>query len=255
MKPIPLSKKQLKFLRSLPIKKYRYRHQAYLAEGNKLLEELLRRNAPIQRILATQDWLDKTKIRLNADKLQIISLQDYRQISQLSTPPQVLTLVEMKATHIDSIILKTNHHFVLAQVKDPGNLGTLIRLSDWFGMPYLICSKECVDCYNPKTVQASMGSIASVQVFYEDLDSFFPSYPDIPTFAATLNGQNLFDITFPSSAFLLLGSESHGISPDLLAQHPHTPITIPGSGNAESLNVAIAGSIIAAQAFKANCSP
>lgn len=249
MKPIPLSKNQLKYLRSLQLKKYRLRHNAYIAEGNKLLQELLQRSTSIQRIFVTQDWKDTTKLTLPEDKIQIISPQDYKQVSQLSTPPAVLAVIDIPQNELSNDILYKNHCFVLDKVRDPGNLGTLLRIADWFGMPYLICSKDCVDCYNAKTVQASMGSIGSIPVFYEDLPDFFTKHPELPIFAALLNGANTAEVNFQENGLILLGNESNGISPDLLS-HPHHPITILGSGQVESLNVAIAGGIIAAQTFQ-----
>jgi TrmH family RNA methyltransferase len=162
-------------------------------------------------------------------------------ITALATPNQVLALVDMPKQQADAP--KPNGLcLALDAIRDPGNLGTIVRTADWFGIKRIYCSLDCVDIYNPKTVQSTMGSIVRVDVVYTDLEALFKANNDIPIFAADMDGESLYTTKLPKEGILLIGSESHGVSPTLLPYARR--ITIPRFGEAESLNAAMAAGII-----------
>ncbi len=245
-----ISKPQMQFIRSLAIKKYRTQAGVFVLEGAKAVAELIDTQHQIQTIYALPTWINDhaAKLRKYNDIVVEISHKELEMMSELSTPNQVLAIVQMPKAHINPILLTQKFVFALDQIQDPGNLGTIIRTADWMGMPYVFCSPDCVDVFNPKTVQATMGSVLRVSVIYTPLNELFIQHPQLPVYGALLNGKNLFETDFTTqNGFLLIGNEAHGISPSL-HQHITQAITIPKHGQAESLNAALAASIIAAVA-------
>lgn len=246
-----LSKNQLKYIRSLKIKKYRQKEGVFLAEGAKIVAELLHTPTMfIQQIYGTADWIaqHQTTFKTSKWKIQQVSEKELSQISALKTPNQVLAIVSIPKESELQQNFSQQYTFVLDRIQDPGNLGTIIRIADWFGIPTVICSPDCADAYNPKVVQASMGSIFRTAVFYKKLPDFLEKNKDIPVYGALLAGTNLFTISFKKNGFIILGNESKGISPDLLP-FIDQKVTIPKYGQAESLNAAISAGIIAAAAI------
>jgi len=233
-----LSKNQIKTLTGLQQKKYRKQHKLFFAEGIKVVQELLNSNFELHQIYTTQDIF----ITIPRDKVTIITPDELKKISVLTTPQACLALFTMpdeKPVANDGLIV------ALDDVRDPGNLGTIIRLCDWFGIKHLVCSAECVDVYNPKVVQATMGSLARVNVVYTDLYDYINNSP-LPAFGTFMDGRNVYTETLSQNAIIIMGNEANGISAEIESLAKHR-IAIPRFGDlqqTESLNVATAAAII-----------
>ena len=229
-----LTKNQIKFIRSLSLKKNRQKHGLFIVEGEKLVNEVLSSDWEVERIYATKEWL--------GENATIISNNDLTRISSLKTPNKVVAVVKIKKSSLD---ITSNTVLALDGVKDPGNLGTIIRLADWFGVEDIICSDDCVDYLNPKVVQSSMGSFTRVNLHYTSLMDAFKKYSDYKLFMTVLNGTPLSEMTNTDKKIVVMGSESKGISNKIL-ELTSDKITIPKSksSKAESLNVSVAAAII-----------
>ncbi len=244
-----LAKSRLKYIQSLAHKKFRETSHEYIIEGPKLLEEfLVNRPELINEIYALDTWVYGAKRLLSSvdpSKILIISDIELEKVSVLSTPNQVLALVKKFDTP-DSPILKDQFTLVLDNIQDPGNLGTIIRTADWFGISQVVCSNESADVYNPKVVQSTMGSILRVQVFYLDIEKWIAAQKDIPVYCTALEGKNLFDMQPVKEGLMIIGNESKGVRPSIMKSATEK-ITIPRYGGAESLNAAVAAGIVLAQ--------
>lgn len=238
-----LSKSQLKYIQSLHHKKFREEHKAFLTEGTKMLEEALEfAHDKIERIYAVPDWIAQHGSLLGSSGhlLQEISPVEMEKISVLHTAPGVLLLMKQlspEEQHYSGLTL------VLDSIKDPGNLGTIIRSADWFGVKNIICGTGTADAYNPKVIQSSMGSIFRVNLLYIDLLSVLEKHKDIPVMVSHLAGTDLPQVAWPQNAFLVIGNESKGVA-DEIANKASLKIKIPGYGHAESLNASIATAIL-----------
>jgi TrmH family RNA methyltransferase len=246
-----LSKSRIQLIKSLHQRKYRNKHQLFIAEGPKLIAELLKSGWHFELILATEKWFQENDRMEVNEKIIEISEQELLRISALKTPNQVLAVVGIGQTQ--SITIKPNGlTLVLDEIKDPGNLGTIIRTADWFGVDRVICSPDCADIYNPKVVQATMGSVFRVSVQYTDLNRFFEILAkDIPVFGTLLEGSNIYKMPYFGEGIIVIGNESHGISKNLLPFITHK-IKIPDYSkgkqfHAESLNASIATAIVLAE--------
>lgn len=247
-----LSKNQLKFIRSLHQAKYRKEHGLFLAEGPKVVGELLQGPFRVHSIYATEEWAMPAGKTLPTGTVHIVITQkELERISGLQAPNQVLALLHIPKAEA-AMPLPTDLVLVLDGIRDPGNLGTIIRTADWYGIHRVICSLDCVELYNPKVVQASMGSITRVEVSYRDLAGMFRlNQSGFPVYGAVLEGSNIYDEKLTSNGYLLIGSESHGISQPLRKYITH-PIVIPAyetrQGNrAESLNASVATAVLCAE--------
>lgn len=239
-----LSKSKIKDIQSLSQKKLRDEAGVFIAEGPKLVQEiLLEANIQVKEVFATNEWLNSNPVLSEEQqkKLQIVEDNELKKISTLSTPNQVVGIFmqpEMKALdQPDGLIL------MLDTIQDPGNLGTIIRCADWFGIQHIICSSDSADCFNPKVVQSTMGSIARVNIHYENLEEILKRFSDVPVYAAMLDGIAADKTAIAKPAFLLIGNEAKGIRPSLLHYVKHR-VTIPRIGHAESLNAAVATGIL-----------
>jgi len=238
-----LSKNQVKFITSLKQKKYRLQHHLFVAEGNKTINELLQSHFKLHHLYTTAS--------LNIDTINetLISVAELKKISFLKTPNKALAVFEIpESDSIDASKLIV----ALNDIRDPGNLGTIIRLCDWFGVVDLVCSDETVDCYNPKVIQATMGSITRVNVSYVNLTDFL-SKTKTEKFGAFMDGDSVYSKPLPKSGILVLGNEANGISEDV-SRLIKQKISIPRFGNlqeTESLNVATATAILLSE-FKRN---
>lgn len=237
-----LSKSQQKRIASLSQKKYRQKHGLFVAEGVKVIKEFLKSKYPLEALYTTADIFMRSNSS-NENPPILIDAKQLEQISFLSTPQVALAL--FKIPNYEEIKHK-NLTLVLDGVRDPGNMGTIIRECDWFGVKTIICSLDTVDCYNPKVVQASMGSLGRVQVHYVDLPSYLKEQKG-ELIGALLNGNNIYtESKFEKNSLLILGNEANGISPEVEVLL-HRKITIPRFGDVretESLNVAMAGAIL-----------
>ena len=239
-----LTKNQIKHIKSLQIKKNRYYLSQFIIEGEKMVEELLSSKMSINRIFGTKKWIDKNSSKLSLTEFNVVTESELAMISNLTNPNNVLALVNINPSKfnyndLNSITL------ILDEINDPGNLGTIIRLCDWFNVSNIICSKNSVDVFNSKVVQSSMGSLFRVNIFYKDLISFFNDCPyDRPIYGTFLSGVNIKDVVIEKDSFIIMGNEANGISRsiELLVDERLTINNI--GGKAESLNIASATSIL-----------
>jgi RNA methyltransferase, TrmH family len=248
-----LSKNTIKYIQSLKIKKYRQQNQAYIVEGEKCVTELLHSNIPVLAVYATMNWLEayENDLRGKQSKAEAITEDELRKISDLTTPNKVLALAGITEYEPLQTIDFSDLILALDSIRDPGNMGTIIRTADWFGIRNIICSPDCVDFYNPKVIQSTMGSFARVKAHYIDLAYSISNAPTgTPIYGALLEGPLLTDKKFQKSGILLIGNESKGISNSLIP-FITDPIYIPPFGHghqnsyhAESLNASIANAII-----------
>jgi TrmH family RNA methyltransferase len=236
-----LIKSQVKYIQSLSHKKLRDSEGVFVAEGPKLINELLSARLPLQELYAVKDWIEEQGGAKPATVTEI-SQSELERISLQQTPNQVLGIFK-KPDFSANKPLRNNISLMLDTVQDPGNLGTIIRCADWFGISQIFCSADSADAWNPKVVQATMGSIARVQVAYGSLDHWLSQEPGLPTYAAVLDGADLRKLPPVKEGIIIIGNESKGISEAILARCSNR-ITIPRHGMAESLNAAVATGII-----------
>lgn len=232
-----VSKNQIKLITSLQLKKYRNEHQMFIAEGVKVIQELLRSNFVLEHLFVTEAIFEE----VNSSQKTMVKEPDMKRISALSSPSSCLAMFKIPA----AAKIETKGLIVaLDDIRDPGNLGTIIRLCDWFGVKQLICSAETVDVYNPKVIMSTMGSIARVNVSYVDLEKYI-SKSSLPVFGTFMDGANVYKSDLPQEAILILGNEANGISANL-EKSIKNRISIPRFGDiqqTESLNVATATAI------------
>ncbi|TAJ55262.1 MAG: RNA methyltransferase [Chitinophagaceae bacterium] len=233
-----LSKNELKYIQSLCQKKQRQEERLFLVEGAKLVEELLQTGLTVRKIYALPVWAAKHN---HLPQLTVITEEELEKISNLQTPNQVLAIAE-QSEPAGEPVLANQLTLVLDTIQDPGNLGTIIRIADWFGIHQIVASMDTVELYNPKVIQSTMGSYARVQVWYRPLADFLSDIT-LPVYGALLDGQNMYEVAPLNEGILLIGNESRGIQADLLPFVSH-PITIPRIGGAESLNAAVAAGIL-----------
>lgn len=245
-----LSKNQKKLIASMAQKKQRDSHGLFLAEGPKIINELLDAGFTPHLLAGTPEW--KGPGRQNYETL-VLSPAELASASLLKTPQQVLALFRQPTHMFNNDAIKEDLTLVLDGIQDPGNLGTIIRMADWFGIKTLICSKDTVDAFNPKVVQATMGALARVQLFYTDLDSFLPACKKdhhLPVYGAFLEGDNIYTSSLKTPALLVMGNEGRGIRPTT-SQHLTQRLTIPSfppeSSGSESLNVGVATAVVCAE--------
>lgn len=233
-----LSKNQVKLIQKLHQKKYRNELNLFIVEGKKSINEFLQAGYTPQLLIATEAFTASVPQHL----ITPVSKDELRKVSALQNPDEGLAVFEQPK---HKGILQEGVIVALDNVQDPGNLGTIIRLCDWFGVETLLCNTQTVDCYNPKVVQASMGSLTRVAVHYLDLAAFLTTTA-LPVYTMDLEGENLYTATFPKDCILILGNEANGISSEVRALSNEV-ITIPRFSKhqrTESLNVAMAGAII-----------
>lgn len=243
-----LSKNKIKYLRQLSDKKFRRSSGEFLVEGDKVFQAAIQQKWNIKEVYVSENYFLKHEIEISAFPFEICSENQLKQIGNLESNQSVAALVEQKNACFSQYAWENSVSLVLDNIKDPGNLGTIIRTADWFGIKHIICSLECVDLYNPKVIQASMGSFFSSHVYHENLSELFNKAATVegfPIFGAYLNGEAPKVLNNIKKGFLVLGSESHGISENL-EPFITQKITIPSSpiSTAESLNVGIACGIL-----------
>lgn len=240
-----LTKNEILFLKDLHVKKNRDAHALFICEGEKLIREVLNTNWEIQNLYATPDANES--ILKQFPSYQEISHKDLERISLLQSPNQFFAVVKQKKYEFENINTSAEFILVLDKINDPGNLGTIIRTADWFGVSQIICADQSVDLYNPKTIQSAMGSVFHIPVYYGELSTCLHQLKkeNYKILAGEMQGENALNIQFPNKTVLLMGSESHGISSNLRSLID-TSVTIPRFGEAESLNVAVATAVLLA---------
>lgn len=240
-----LSNAQSKYIRSLTQQKYRKQYKVFLAEGDKIAKEWLMSDATLQMILATQDWATDNEAAIKAHpeaELCIVTEQELEKVSTLQTPNKALVVAHIPNT--ENTLPTYGWCFALEQLQDPGNMGTIIRIADWFGMSHVVASPDSVDFYNPKVVQAAMGGHLRVSLVVADIAPVIKTTA-LPVFAAVLGGDSIYEVNNPGNGVILIGNESKGL-PQELIQHAEFKVTIPKKGGAESLNAGVSAGIIAA---------
>lgn len=244
-----LSKSRVRFIHSLELKKNRKAEKVFLAEGHKLVGDLLEERVPCRFLIATRKWLNEHPFLPVQDIIEVTE-EELARASLLKTPQQVLAVFEQSEWCVDDNEVCRSLSIALDDVQDPGNLGTIIRLADWFGIEHIYCSLNTVDVYNPKVVQATMGAIARVKVHYVPLFEFISSLKNIPIYGTFLNGDNIYHQTLTPNGLIVMGNEGNGISSEieeLINRKLYIPNHPIGRKTSESLNVAIATAIACAE--------
>ncbi|MDO3641133.1 RNA methyltransferase [Mucilaginibacter sp. L3T2-6] len=241
-----LSKSQVSFLKSLQHKKERKQSGLFLVEGYKSVIEFLNSRYPVEAVYHTASFDPKLLNLSRKINLYNISVTDVQKVSSLKTPQDVIALVQIpQHPMLNNQKLKQKFSLVLDGVQDPGNMGTIIRTADWFGITDVICSEDTVDAYNPKVVQASMGSLSRINVHYVDIENVLPQL-GLPIYGAMLQGENIYSTQFGNEGLLVMGNEGNGVRPGI-ERLIDKPVTIPRLGKAESLNVGIATALFCAE--------
>lgn len=243
---MPLSKSDIKKINALKIKKYRGIERKFIVEGQKNIHEIINAGF-VPELLVVTTMFEKDFISVSSDKIiKLATEEEMSKISSLKQAPGCLAVFHMPKISdqipTDTWVLATDN------IQDPGNLGTLIRIADWFGIKYVVCSEDTVDAYNQKVVQSTMGSIAHVEVHYKSLQEWLSEQPQRKVYAGLLDGKDIRQVSFTEKGVILIGNESKGISDDLLPFVTDS-VWIPKLGDAESLNAGVAAGIIASFAL------
>ncbi len=253
-----ISINQKKLLNSLSHKKYRVKHSLFLLEGDKLIRDALEQNTKnlvkIKQIWATEEWKNSLpdSLEFQNEIIEIVNAEDLKSFSSMTSPPGLIAIAQLPEFEFSTSILKEEVTIVLDSIRDPGNLGTIIRTADWFGFKNIICSKDCVDAYNTKVVQASMGAVLRVSVYYQSLPELIMNARKLKvrSFGATMDGVSIYDSYIKRPAMVIFGNESTGISSeikDLLDEKIHIPGNSPHGDGSESLNVGSSAAIVCAE--------
>lgn len=242
-----LSKTKVKYIRSLELKKFRNENNVFVAEGNKLVADMLPA-FECELLIAKPSWM-ATQGDIPAKELLVAEEDDIRKASFLKNPQDVLAIFKRPNWDITEITPEKELVLALDGIQDPGNLGTIIRLADWFGISHIVCSKDTADVFSPKTVQATMGALAHVKIHYTDLETFLQaqSAQAIPLYGTFLGGENLYEKTLSGNGILIMGNEGNGIRPAIEAfvnEKLYIPNYPEGRDTSESLNVAIATAVV-----------
>lgn len=246
-----LSKTRIKFINSLQVKKNRDKEKLFVIEGDKLVKEFLSVRFPVKILIAKSEFLKELPAGLTGyiNNIEEASHDELKLISSLKTPHNALAVVRMPEPQLDLRAVLNQYCVALDFIQDPGNMGTIIRAAGWFGIKNIICSADCVDVFNPKVVQAGMGALLHVNVFYYDLGKFMKAAhaASVPVFGTVLEGKSIYEHIPDSKGIILLGNESKGISPELFP-FIDEKISIPKFSNAregiDSLNVGMAAAVV-----------
>ena len=243
-----VSKAKIKYLKSLQVKKYRKQEKSFVVEGAKSVRELLNSSFEVIWVGGTENFLEAHALQLASKKIEAVEVnaKELAQLGSFQTNETVIAVAKMKQNSLSE--LKNEFCLVLDDLRDPGNVGTIIRTADWYGIKNIIVSEETADFYNPKTISATMGSFCRVNVFYTNLSEFFRQNK-LPVFGAFIDGTDVHQLDFGKSGLIVIGNESNGISEEVSKFVQHR-ITIPRIGGAESLNAGIATGIVLDNIFR-----
>ena len=249
-----ISKARIKWIKSLEMRKYRVLHNAFVAEGPKLVGELLPYSAPLY-VAATKEWLaDNARLLGKAKEVDEVSREELERASLLRTPQSVLAVMPITCRQLDIAALRNCLSVALDGVQDPGNLGTILRICDWFGIHHVLCSEGTADVYNPKCVQSCMGALARVEVHYCNLPEVLQK-AGLPVFGTFLDGTGIYAEELSQTGIIVMGNEGNGISDEvgkLVSRRLLIPNYPKDSLTTESLNVAVATGIVCAE-FRRRC--
>ena len=247
-----ISKNLIKHLNSLKLAKFRDMNNCFIAEGPKLAEEFLRSEFTIEKLICAQDWHDQfINIIDEKTELVIISENDLKKVSNLSTPNKVLAVIQKPDYKLSMNNIDDDLVLILDDIRDPGNLGTIIRLADWYGMNNIYCSKETVDVFNPKVIQSTMGSFCRVKVNYLDLTELLSELKDkYKIFGSDMSGQNIYQQKLPEKSAIIIGNEANGISEEIFSLVDEKMMIPSFRKGAESLNASVATAILVSEYFR-----
>lgn len=243
-----ISKNKIKYIRSLEQKKTRREEGVFVAEGPKLTGDLLGR-FHCSYLAATAEWMNAHPL-VQADEKDIANLEDLQRASLLKTPQDVIAVFEQRNEATDTSVIERELCLALDDVQDPGNLGTIIRIADWFGIEHIFCSLSTADVYNPKVVQATMGALARVHMHYLSLTELIEGLKEVPVYGTFLDGTNIYKQSLSETGLIVMGNEGNGISPEvrkLINRKLYIPNFPAGRSTSESLNVAVATAITCAE--------
>lgn len=248
-----ISKKWLKYINSLQIKKYRQEHQTFLVEGSKSVLELLKSNLKVEIVFCSESFHDEYHLLFGRRPFELCSEEELTKAGSFENNNAAIAIVAIPAKLSIEAFSNKGIVLVLDGIRDPGNLGTIIRTADWYGIEHIVCSEDTTDVYSPKVIAATMGSFARVQVDYKNLIHFLEDQHSKTVYGAFLEGDNLHQakLTSNNDSIIVIGNESQGIDRTLLP-FITKKIHIPGSGRAESLNAGIATAIILDNFFRSN---
>lgn len=243
-----LSRNKIKFIRSLKEKKFRNEHQLFVAEGNKLVTELLK-TEKCYLLAALPEWID-SQPNINAEEIIVATEKEIAKATFLTSSPPVIAVFHCPEYVIEQLNFRNGISLVLDGVQDPGNVGTIVRIADWFGIEHVFCSSDTADIYNPKTVQATMGAISRVKVIYTDIPSFLHENLQLPIYGTFLDGHNIYEEELSDIGIIVMGSEGRGISPEVekkVTKRLLIPNYPADRSTSESLNVAVATAVVCSE--------
>ena len=247
---IGLSKNKKKYLLALQSKKHRQKYNKFVVEGDKIAREFLSQNLfPPELIFATSSWIETNKklLKVHFNKVITLSESELKQVSSLTTPNQVLVVADIHSWALDGETVSKGLALYLDGIRDPGNMGTILRIADWFGISTVYCSPDCVDLYMSKVVQAAMGAILRVPTAILSLEELTQSNPEWPVYGTVLDGSSVYEQTLPEAGLIVIGNEGRGIKAENL-KLLHHKISLPSAQESgmESLNAAVATGIFCA---------
>ena len=243
-----ISKTKSSFIRSLALKKFRDEHGCFVAQGTRIIQDL-HSAFTCRMIVATNEWA-QTNTLPGADECYITDDETFRKLSGQQQPQGILGVYEKKECEYNNHTASTELVLVLDNIQDPGNLGTILRVADWFGIHHVICSPDTADIFNPKTVQATMGALARVNIYYQSIHQLLMISKGIPVYGTFLDGVSIYDSTLSSNGFLVMGNEGNGISGEiekLVTSKLLIPSFPVGQPTSESLNVGVATALVCAE--------
>ncbi|MBC5620444.1 MULTISPECIES: RNA methyltransferase [Butyricimonas] len=244
-----LSKHLTNIIQNLEKKKFREKYNLFKIEGEKLVQELFLSDMKVDTLIARPSWIERNRQKAQSYNTIEVNEIEMGRVSNFKSLPEVIALAQIPVKEHSPEEIKNELSIVLNGIQDPGNLGTILRLSDWFGVRHVFCDHDCANIFNPKSVQASMGAIFRVNVFYLDLVEFIPQFVDqnFPCYGAFLEGENIYRTELRTKGFIVMGNEGNGISPEI-ERFVTRKITIPSFAHSpystESLNVGVATGII-----------
>ncbi len=247
-----ITRNQIKYINSLQQKKFRLEHQSFVVEGAKSVVELLKSDFEIELLFVTKLFFEENESLLKNLLVQpeLVYANELEKVGSFTSNNAALGVVKTKE-NVELLVKDKEFALILDDIRDPGNLGTIIRIADWYGITKIICSTSTVDIYNPKVINSTMGSFTRISLYYTDLEMFIKN-KKVNIYGTLLDGENIHQTKFAESGYIVIGNEANGISEEITKLITHK-ITIPKFGGAESLNAGIATAVVLDNVFRRNC--
>jgi RNA methyltransferase, TrmH family len=244
-----ITKNQIKYINSLQQKKFRLEHQSFVVEGAKSVIELLKSDFVVELLFVTQSFFEENEALLQNLSIQpeFVEVNELEKVGSFNSNNAALAVVKTKE-NVELLVKEKEFAMILDDIRDPGNLGTIIRIADWYGITKIICSNSTVDVYNPKVINSTMGSFTRIYLYYTNLEEFIKNQK-INIYGTLLDGENIHQTQFTDSGYIVIGNEANGISEEITKLITHK-ITIPRFGGAESLNAGIATAVVLDNVFR-----